>query len=397
MLSWRHHRFGTSSRKMMKTKLLPSSLLLLAYSDVIALTTNRTMTQVAHMVKWKNERNEACCRFVPPEHRSDACQMSDRNQSNDFYIDQEMKGRRIPNDLIPEDNTIFCPEDEHSDRVALYEPSKSTGELKTRWIFQNDASEPVQVLWVDEDGREIQANGGKPSIVQPSKIAVIHTTMGHIFHIRTLGDRSTLLLRKTVGMIHVRNAKGARCDVMRQSHEHGSRGSPSYPRKKATDWSRHYTACNTIIRGFVNEVGCDVDVFVSTAHSASHRDNNSTCIKSAEACEYNRGMLGTEQPLALQTHNLDHLLIRMAHSHELVQEIRLDKTHVRDCPKHKKTKGAMVSEHSKEKVKKVEPTTMVITMDSLFQGSDIFHKQGHHSVKGNVSSAILRITGRSAI
>eukprot|EP00816_Leptocylindrus_hargravesii_P009129 CAMPEP_0196810400 /NCGR_PEP_ID=MMETSP1362-20130617/10229_1 /TAXON_ID=163516 /ORGANISM="Leptocylindrus danicus, Strain CCMP1856" /LENGTH=306 /DNA_ID=CAMNT_0042185381 /DNA_START=222 /DNA_END=1142 /DNA_ORIENTATION=+ len=291
----------------MKTSLILSPLLLLPCSDVIALTTNATVTE-HHMVKWKNEKNEICSRFIPPEHRRDACLLSDPTQSNSFYIRQEMRGMRVTNDLIPEDMTIFCPEDEQSDNLANYEPSRSSGEVKTRWIFQNDASEPVQILWVNEDGQEIQANGGKPSIIQPSKIAVVHTTMGHIFHIRTLGEPSTLLLRKRVGMIHVRNANNTRCGGENQSHE---KNSLSYPRKTrgnkaaTVDWTQHFTACNSIIRGFVNDVGCDVDV-VSIVNSTSRHDQNSTFINDAEACEYSRGRLGTRRPLALLTHNLDH-------------------------------------------------------------------------------------------
>lgn len=136
-------------------------------------------------------------------------------------------------DAIPLEKTLLCPMEESV-------RSRDLGQ-ETRVFFVNEASETVNLYWVDGEGVE-QLEG---PMLQNETHSVL-TTEGHIFHARS-AETNQLLVRHTVGLFEVKNPSNVPCatEPLTQVELHGD----------------SELDCGFMSKGFVNKAGCEVNVY----------------------------------------------------------------------------------------------------------------------------------------
>jgi hypothetical protein len=241
-------------------------------------------------------------------------------------------------DRVPEEKTEFCPTEDGDARSFGGPSGGATGQM-TRWIVKNGASRPVFISWVNTEGGEVSAtdgfsklsaSSGADALLAPGKWRAVSTYQGHLFHVRAVGkdgNPGRLLLRHRAGMIAVRNPNNVPCAPAGVNDTAFFKVRPDVGCE---------TGCHFLHKGFVNRVGCGVDVYWRGGGAAAPR-----------ACERFSFHLGNERagPLSWEeweayisfesTYTTHRFVVRMAHDDSFVEEIRVGQDVVHDCPDRK--------------------------------------------------------------
>ena len=256
---------------------------------------------------------------------------------------------------VPNERNAFCPlgdspsaMKQHSDTENSPVPASTIG-LDTVWLVENQASSPIVISYVNENGVPVSAldasitppQADPHAILQPGQWMSVLTVEGHELtatEIKPDGTTGRILLRHTAGLIPI----GAHlqgeimgCPQIDEPPMHQNKFDPMFDRTPAAV----DRPCNTIDVGFRNMAGCPLNAFYVTPSA----DENVAC---SESFKFH---LGVEQT------GLTHFMedwtsatkyegtfvghtyhFRLAHDPTvLAQSITLQPTIVTDCPEEK--------------------------------------------------------------
>eukprot|EP00591_Stephanopyxis_turris_P002320 CAMPEP_0195509132 /NCGR_PEP_ID=MMETSP0794_2-20130614/2151_1 /TAXON_ID=515487 /ORGANISM="Stephanopyxis turris, Strain CCMP 815" /LENGTH=403 /DNA_ID=CAMNT_0040636283 /DNA_START=725 /DNA_END=1936 /DNA_ORIENTATION=+ len=298
---------------------------------------------------WKHGCTVCPLEGCAPEHAHDKCDEKSRRRNE--HIDTAFRAPALNYNLIREQQTSYCPDDDTS---LAYAP-KTTG-LPTRWIVQNKASSTIIISWVNGEGIEVSAarllsppHTDPGALVEPGSFRSFTSFQDHTFVAREAKyDESGLitgsgrpLLRKTLGMITVRNtgkfsngippacpvpSKTVHAGLARHRLEAGGRDNGDG------------VSCHSILQGFRNGVGCPIDVYFTSA-TPSFEKAGTDC----ESFSFHLGTEGMKDGIAKPfdktsfvgaetVYNSHSFAARMSHSGQLVDVITMETDIVRDCP-----------------------------------------------------------------
>ena len=177
------------------------------------------------------------------------------------------------------------------------------------------------------DGTTMPAENNKQSLLPPGKWRAVSTYQGHLFHVRALGKDGApgrLLLRHRAGMHFVKNPNNIPCDL-----PEGKSDTDYFKEREDTGC---HTDCNFVNAGFLNKVGCGVDVYWRGGGPSAPR-----------ACERFSFHLGQESDMLdieawgshamyENTYNTHTFVARMAHNQAFVSSVKIEADVVGDCP-----------------------------------------------------------------
>ncbi len=207
-----------------------------------------------------------------------------------------------PNQVLIEE-TISCPNGALQDlwRVAGERHVLSLG-LPTKWIVENTASSAVVVALVTSSSQTISPllvsaahfivsppQRDVDAVLQPGEWKSYDVLEGQVFHVYQLEQQhkepaqlGKLVLQHRVGLISIQKSPSEQHEkderwnqLCRSTDQHDRPSAPtvsSFPQASPSsfiDRSLHYPfamnheheRCNILYRGFLNNVGCDVDVY----------------------------------------------------------------------------------------------------------------------------------------
>lgn len=211
-----------------------------------------------------------------------------------------------------------------------------------------------------------------------------YTTKNEVMHV--LGHPGRVLMKHRMGMIYIKNESGALCPEASRglAGDDGRRGNP-------TDLDPD---CNVLRKGFVNKVGCPVDLYFSPQRKDSSSFN----------CEKFTGRLGSIEafdstpkksldasgsPIIFQnTYNSHTYVARMAHDQSFVAKIELMHDIVQDCPEPKRS-AISVEVQMGEMLLAAIPSTTVSNITESVNGYNL--KSRIISTKANVTSPRAKI------
>eukprot|EP00565_Helicotheca_tamesis_P007361 CAMPEP_0185723464 /NCGR_PEP_ID=MMETSP1171-20130828/302_1 /TAXON_ID=374046 /ORGANISM="Helicotheca tamensis, Strain CCMP826" /LENGTH=462 /DNA_ID=CAMNT_0028391169 /DNA_START=190 /DNA_END=1578 /DNA_ORIENTATION=+ len=293
---------------------------------------------------------------------------------------------------LAEEATWVCPDD----NSILDDVENDTIGHMTTWIVKNEASTPVSIAYVDRkrNNLEVSAKNGRispahidpHSVLRPGEWTSFHTFQGHIFHVRELIDigggvlsPGRVLLRHQPGLIPIgkrgSNEKmhcpsSALYDPIPELLENENYPHENHPHQRTLENQNEF--CNVLHRGFVNRVGCPLDIYFAGSSSTSEktsqcmeRESNFTSSESmvdpSMACSERFKMhLGVnpspqnylddwDSPIKFEGSYLTHRFVaRMRHDPRIVvDEIVMEPHVIRDCPVKRREESKMVQ---KEKV-----------------------------------------------
>jgi len=207
---------------------------------------------------------------------------------------------------VPDERTEVCPKEEFG---GLPQEPTDWG-AETTVYFKNRAPSLVELFWIDASGQENFRDR-----IAPGEQLAQDTRQGHIFHVRLPKEQgSKLLLRHRTGMKAMTNPMGVSCA------DHLLSALP------LRDFEPSKLRCGYINQGFVNRVGCAVNIWYWNGTGETAVAQLGTRPLSGNGDVNQRGF----------THNseatyLDHTFrVRMPNG-MLVQEYVIDRVYIDGC------------------------------------------------------------------
>lgn len=373
----------------------------------------------------------------------------------DMHRFQEREGDILN---LPEERTWLCPLDGTDDTTDSHNKGGIPPGPSSRWVVQNSATSAVVLSWINPLGMEVSAADGTThpasahsatwpdgAILLPGQLAIVNGRMGQTFVARELvedagvmmewareqvprtisfghksngggwetymvgmgmdprvfGRAGRVLLKHRMGMIHVRNQFGAICAEVVPPKEVPA------PFEAERIEAHQDNSCNLVTKGFVNKVGCEIDIFFATGGSfnstAHHNGASYEDAATNPQCEHFSAHLGAESvgnmddrvsPVAFEnTYNTHRFIAKMSHDNSIVAEMFIENDVIGDCPDPSGTKekvGTMPTT-AQASVVEVEVEEGAATMAKVMDGG--FRRPVVLGYYDNVVATTKNVTG----
>lgn len=309
---------------------------------------------------------------VPVQHRDTACnrvKMNDpKKRAHRKGLHNFMTGAQAMR--IPEQKTWLCPTD---DVIGYVDEAQGAqiGVPET-WIVRNAASIPIVLSYLDakrnyQEFSPMNVNIKTPedpkAILQPGQWTAISVFQGHLFTARELIPTENgqmglgrVLLRHRPGLVPIMNRLGVPLDCSAPEIRADPEPKPEQPVIVESRTPENLMEmCNVQHKGFINRVGCPVDVYWAggTAASLPEVSSNKTDVEGdtekisyrptcSERFKFHLGINPNpgdylddwNSPIAYEgTYLMHRFVARLRHDpNVVVDEVVMEESLVRDCP-----------------------------------------------------------------